>query len=161
MRHVPVGVGTYVIELPLLAVGRRRTIDRAVTVIAASFRGIDGTEAAVGTAGAHSVLVDRPDGVAGGRGLGFNGGQLLALAVGGCLCNDLRYAAHAAGVTLGSFQLTVELTVDDRSRVSGVRVLVDGGAAREPIAELLDDAVANSTIVGAVRSGAPVDVALC
>lgn len=31
-------------------------------------------------------------------GLGFNGGQPLALAIGGCLCNDLRYVAHAMGV---------------------------------------------------------------
>ena len=31
-------------------------------------------------------------------GLDFNGGQPLALAIGGCLCNDLRYVAHAMGV---------------------------------------------------------------
>ena len=51
------------------------------------------TEAALGWAGGHSVVVDRPEGKAGGQGLGFNGGQLLGLAIGGCLCNDLYYVA--------------------------------------------------------------------
>ena len=56
-------------------------------------RSIPDTEAAVGWAGSHTVIVDRPEGKAGGRGLGFNGGQLLGIAIGGCLCNDLRYVA--------------------------------------------------------------------
>ena len=43
-------------------------------------RNIGGTEAALGWAGAHTLVVDRPEGKAGGQGLGFNGGQLLALA---------------------------------------------------------------------------------
>ena len=47
-------------------------------------RNVEGTEAAGGWAGAHTVVVDRPDGKAGGRGLGFNGAQLLALTIGGC-----------------------------------------------------------------------------
>jgi len=67
-------------------------------------RNIAGTEAAVGWAGAHTVVVDRPEGKAGGRGLGFNGAQLLALTIGGCFCNDLRYVAHATGVELGAFR---------------------------------------------------------
>jgi uncharacterized OsmC-like protein len=56
-------------------------------------RNIEGTEAAAGWAGDHTLVVDRPEGKAGGQGLGFNGGQLLALALGGCFCNDLRYVA--------------------------------------------------------------------
>ena len=40
-------------------------------------RSLPSTEAAVGWAGAHTVVVDRPEGKAGGKGLGFNGGQLL------------------------------------------------------------------------------------
>ena len=56
-------------------------------------RNIAGTQASMGWAGGHTVVVDRPEGRAGGLGLGFNGAQLLALALGGCFCNDLRYAA--------------------------------------------------------------------
>lgn len=46
-------------------------------------RNVAGTEAALGWAGSHTIVVDRPEGKAGGRNLGFNGGQLLALAIGG------------------------------------------------------------------------------
>ena len=46
-------------------------------------RNVEGTEAAMGWAGGHTIVVDRPPGKAGGRGLGFNGAELLALAIGG------------------------------------------------------------------------------
>jgi organic hydroperoxide reductase OsmC/OhrA len=46
-------------------------------------RSIAGTGASLGWAGARSAVVDRPAGRAGGQGLGFNGGELLALAIGG------------------------------------------------------------------------------
>jgi hypothetical protein len=58
--------------------------------------------------------------VAGGRGLGFNGGELLALAVGGCLCNDLRYVAHRRGVMLADFTVDVEVHVDAHGSVERV-----------------------------------------
>ncbi|MEM7024296.1 MAG: OsmC family protein, partial [Pseudomonadota bacterium] len=45
----------------------------------------------------------------GGKGLGFNGGQLLALAIGGCLCNDLRYVAHGLGARLTRIEVDVVL----------------------------------------------------
>ena len=57
-------------------------------------RNIEGTQASMGWAGGHTVVVDRPEGRAGGMGLGFNGAQLLALALGGCFCNDMRYTAE-------------------------------------------------------------------
>ena len=77
-------------------------------------RNIAGTEAAMGWAGGHTVVVDRPEGKAGGLGLGFNGAQLLALAIGGCFCNDLRYVADEMDVSLGSIavSVTVELEGD-------------------------------------------------
>ena len=56
-------------------------------------RNVAGETTAVGSAGPHTLVVDRPaDG--GGRGLGFNGGQLLYLAIAGCeiaeITNSLR-----------------------------------------------------------------------
>lgn len=79
------------------------------------YRSIDGTEAALGTvidgpSGAHSVIADRPPGKDGGQGMGFNGGQLLAFAIGGCFANDLRSTAHAAGAEIRS--LTIEVTLE-------------------------------------------------
>ena len=73
-------------------------------------RNVEGTEAAMGWAGGHTIVVDRPEGKAGGRGLGFNGAELLALAIGGCFCNDLRYVAAEMGVRLG--KIAVSVTVD-------------------------------------------------
>jgi organic hydroperoxide reductase OsmC/OhrA len=73
---------------------------------------VPGTEAAMGWAGGHTVVVDRPEGRAGGMGLGFNGAQLLALALGGCFCNDLHYASHEIGVELSSISVSVTVELD-------------------------------------------------
>jgi putative redox protein len=70
--------------------------------------------AAIGNAGPHTLVVDRPsDG--GGRGIGFNGGQLLYLAIAGCVSNDLFREARA-----------------DRIELTSVRVLVHGDFDGDP-----------------------------
>ncbi|MES0195617.1 OsmC family protein [Mesorhizobium sp. M0011] len=77
-------------------------------------RNMGGTQAAMGWAGGHTIIVDRPEGKAGGMGLGFNGGQLLALAIGGCFCNDLRYVAEEIGITLNKIAVTVTLNLEGK-----------------------------------------------
>jgi putative redox protein len=78
------------------------------------FRNVVGETAAIGSAGQYTLVVDRPaDG--GGLGLGFNGGQLLYLAIGGCVSNDLFWEASARGINLTT-----------------VRVLVRGNFTGEP-----------------------------
>ena len=81
----------------------------ATTTVA--LRTVAGTQAALGWADGHTIVVDRPVEKAGGLGLGFNGAQLLALAIGGCFCNDLRFVAHEMNIDLGeiSVSVTVEL----------------------------------------------------
>jgi len=81
----------------------------AVTV---ELRNVEGTQAAMGWAGSHTIVVDRPEGKAGGQGIGFNGAQLLALALGGCFCNDLRYVAEEMGVLLGRIAVSVALELE-------------------------------------------------
>ncbi|MBD9448337.1 MULTISPECIES: OsmC family protein [unclassified Rhizobium] len=81
----------------------------AVTV---ELRNVEGTQAAMEWAGPHTIIVDRPEGKAGGQGLGFNGAQLLALALGGCFCNDLRYVAEEMGVLLGRIAVSVVLELE-------------------------------------------------
>jgi putative redox protein len=52
-------------------------------------------------------VVDRPtDG--GGRGIGFNGGQLLYLAIAGCVSNDLFREARAEGIALERVRVVVD-----------------------------------------------------
>ena len=75
-------------------------------------RNVAGTEAAMGWAGGHTIIVDRPEGKAGGMGLGFNGAQLLALAIGGCFCNDLRYVADEMGVLLAGIAVSVTVELE-------------------------------------------------
>lgn len=131
-----------------------------MAIITARYTSIPGTEAAEGQSDGRTVVADRPDGVAGGQGRGFSGGQLFALAVGACLCNDLRYLAHRRVTALGAFGLAVAVHVDDHGDIVHVEVEVDGGEEREAVEALLDEAVAASTIVRAVRRGAPVDIGL-
>ena len=75
---------------------------------------VDGGPTALGRAGAFSLVSDRPASVGGG-GLGFNGGQLLNLAVAACITNDLYREAAARGIEL-----------------SGVRIAVDGDYRGDP-----------------------------
>jgi organic hydroperoxide reductase OsmC/OhrA len=123
-------------------------------------RNIAGTEAAVGWAGAHTVVVDRPEGKAGGRGLGFNGAQLLALTIGGCFCNDLRYVAHATGVELGgiSVSVTVELEGDPILATSATMVVscetLDGSSAES----VIEKAKATCMATNSLRRGLPIAV---
>jgi putative redox protein len=69
-------------------------------------RNLEGQVTALGTAEQFTLVVDRPA-EAGGGGLGFNGGQLLYLAVAGCISNDLFREARAAGVALRRVQVKV------------------------------------------------------
>jgi uncharacterized OsmC-like protein len=89
-----------------------------VGVLCVSFevevRNVDGAVTALGAGGPHTLVVDRPED-AGGGGRGFNGGQLLHLAVAGCVSNDLFREAAARGLHL-----------------TRVVVRVDGGYAGEP-----------------------------
>jgi organic hydroperoxide reductase OsmC/OhrA len=123
-------------------------------------RNIAGTEAALGWAGAHTLVVDRPEGKAGGMGLGFNGGQLLALAIGGCFCNDLRYVAHARGIALGAIAVKVALDLTGEPLLAtGATIevecaLSDGSDAGALIAE----AERVSTVSNSLKAGLPVRV---
>jgi len=49
-------------------------------------RNVDGKVTSLGSGEPFTLVVDRPTE---GGGLGFNGGQLLYLAVAGCISNDL------------------------------------------------------------------------
>ena len=80
--------------------------------VSVSFANVPGTEAAPGRAGGHTVMADRPEGKAGGMGLGFNGAQLLALALGGCFCNDLRYISHRLGRLIAALSVEVALEME-------------------------------------------------
>lgn len=130
-----------------------------MTVLEARFRTIPGTQAAEGRTGDHAVVVDRPPGVAGGAGAGMNGGQLLALAIGGCLANDVRFIAAVRNDQIDDVQVDVALEIDDGGVVTSadvvIRLLVPDGV---DTSALVGEAVEISTVLNAVRNGFPVTV---
>ena len=135
-----------------------------MTTTTIQFRNIPGTEAAMGWAGGHALVADRPAGTAGGQGLGFNGGQLLGLAIGGCMCNDLRYVAHEMGITLTSLSVDVALTFSDNPKLvteAEMRIEVAAEDPEADIAGLLKRAKAETTIGNSLMRGLSIRYAGC
>ena len=132
-----------------------------MTEMTVRLRSLPDTQASVGWAGGHTVTVDRPEGRAGGQGLGFNGGQLLGLAIGGCFCNDLHYVAHEMGIELLS--LAVDVTVS----FAGEPLLATSAALHVSVeaagdadcAALIRRAQETSTVSNSIARGVPVRVA--
>lgn len=125
-------------------------------------RNIEGTEADVGWADGRTIVVDRPEGNAGGMGLGFNGAQLLALSIGGCFCNDLRYAAHEMGVTLGHLAVSVELTLKGDPLIAtaaAMEVELETQDGSDPRI-VIDHAKKTCVVSNSVSQGFPVDITI-
>ena len=124
------------------------------------YRLLPGTRAALGRAGAHIVVADRPAGTAGGLGLGFNGGELLALAIGGCFCNDLQALADEKGLAIVDLSVTVAIEFGGAPRrATGARMQVDctldDGSDPGP---LIERAKAITIIGNSVREGVPLTI---
>jgi organic hydroperoxide reductase OsmC/OhrA len=131
-----------------------------MVVSAVELRNIAGTEAALGWAGSHTVVVDRPDGKAGGRGLGFNGAQLLGLAIGGCYCNDLRYIAHDLGREIGAISVRVALALEGSPLIvtkADIAVEIEMPDDRDP-SILIEKAWEISTVANSLKIGIPVSL---
>jgi putative redox protein len=122
------------------------------------FRTVAGEAAAIGSAGPYTLVVDRPaDG--GGRGLGFNGGQLLYLAIGGCVPNDLFREAATRGICLTTVRVAVHGDFSGEPAVSdpiSYEVELVGDASREQLEELAAHVDAIAEIPNSVRRGTEV-----
>jgi organic hydroperoxide reductase OsmC/OhrA len=129
----------------------------ATTVV---FRTLPGTRAAVGRSGNHALIADRPEGKAGGSNLGFDGGELLAFALGGCFCNDLQTLADEMGLIITDLEISVTLefggsprrTTDARMAVRCS--LADGADPKD----LIERAKALTNIGNSVRAGIPLAI---
>jgi putative redox protein len=121
-------------------------------------RNVAGEATAVGSAGPYTLVVDRPaDG--GGRGLGFNGGQLLYLAVAGCVSNDLFREARAEGIRLDRVVVRVHGDFEGDPPVStpiAIDVEVEGDAPHERLAELVERVDEIAEIPNSLRRGTEV-----
>jgi organic hydroperoxide reductase OsmC/OhrA len=124
------------------------------------YRVLPGTRAAVGRSGNHSVIADRPEGRFGGMGLGFNGGELLALAVGGCFCNDMQAISDQMGLTISDLRVCVSIDFNGEPvRATDVRMSIDCALAdgSDP-SELIERAKVDTTIGNSLRQGIPVQI---
>lgn len=125
------------------------------------FRNIAGEAAAIGSAGPYTLVVDRPaDG--GGQGLGFNGGQLLYLAIGGCVSNDLFREARTRGISLTTVRVAVHGDFSGDPAVSedvSYEVEVAGDAPEEQLRDLVAHVDAIAEIPNSIRRGTPVNLA--
>ena len=135
-----------------------------MATVTATVRTLSDTRAAVVRAGTHTLVADRPDGVVGGMGLGFNGAQLLAAAIGGCLANDVRVVAADEGIDLESVAIDVTVAVDGTSVLDGLRIagadlrveLTAAGGA--DTSRVVERALSISAVLASVRAGFPVEV---
>ncbi len=124
------------------------------------YRTLSDTRAALGRAGMHCVIADRPQGKAGGMGLGFNGGELLALAIGGCLCNDMQALADDMELTITDLSVSVSVDFDGQpSRAARARTRIDCTLAdgRDP-SDLIERAKRVTTIGNSLIAGIPVEI---
>ncbi len=121
-------------------------------------RNVDGQATAIGSAGPFTLVVDRPID-AGGGGLGFDGGQLLYLAVAGCVSNDLFREAAAEGVTLSRVRVTARGDFSGDPAVSQeieYEVEIDGDAPTDQLTALVEKVDRIAEIPNSLRGGTPV-----
>jgi putative redox protein len=125
----------------------------AQTVI--EIRTLTDTALAVGSSGPRTVTIDRPK-EAGGLGLGFNGGELLLLAIGGCYSNDVYREAAKQGIKVHSVQ--VKVTADwggDPVRAQNVQftVSIEADTNEKEIEDLIQHTDRVAEIPNSLRLG--------
>ncbi len=121
-------------------------------------RNVDGAVTALGAAGPFTLVVDSPA-EAGGGGRGFNGGQLLHLAVAGCVSNDLFREAARREITLTRVVVTVDGGYGGQPVVStgiSYSVEVAGPASESDLAALVNHVDRIAEIPNSLRQGTPV-----
>jgi putative redox protein len=124
-------------------------------------RNVDGAVTALGAAGPHTLVVDSPAD-AGGGGRGFNGGQLLHLAVAGCVSNDLFREAAKRGIELTRVVVTAGGGYGGEPAVSAgisYSVEVEGLAPDEELGALVRHVDQIAEIPNSLRAGTPVRLA--
>jgi uncharacterized OsmC-like protein len=129
-------------------------------VFEVEIRNVDGKPTAVGAAGPYTLVVDRPV-EAGGGGLGFNGGQLLYLAVAGCVSNDLFREARAEGIELASIRVSVRGDFAGDPAVSEpieYDVEIQGDAPPDRLRALVERVDRIAEIPNSLRDGTPVQL---
>jgi uncharacterized OsmC-like protein len=131
-----------------------------MTSYAVSMRTVGDGPTALGSSGPYTLVADRPV-AAGGKGLGFNGGQLLYLAVAACISNDLYREAAARVITLRSVSVDVDGDFPARGAPSApieVTLSVTGDATEADLEALVDEVDRIAEIPNSIRGTTPVTI---
>ena len=115
----------------------------------------------MGWSGPRTVTIDRAQ-AAGGLGIGFNGGELLLLAIGACYTNDLYREAARTGMVLKSVRVDVDGDWGgDPVRAQNVTysVKVEANAGEKEILNLIEHTDRIAEIHNSLRMGTKVSLA--
>ena len=140
---------------------RLHPTDAALTAVSSfrvELRSLAGGPTAVASSGAYSVITDRPA-AAGGRGLGFNGGQLLYAAIAGCYSNDLYREAATLGIDLTHVEVAVDGDFPQRGEPSTpitVDLEVTGSGTEPQLRDLVELVDRIAEIPNSIRGTTPV-----
>src|SRR5712671_1870458 len=121
-------------------------------------RSLADSSLAVGSSGPRTTTVDRSI-ESGGLGLGFNGGELLLLAIGGCYSNDLFREAAKRGIHVHYAEVKVSADWGGdpvRAQIVSFNVVVDADAAEQEILDLIRDTDCVAEIPNSLRLGTEV-----
>ena len=124
-------------------------------------RTVAGSSLAVGSSGPRTVTIDRAK-EAGGLGLGFNGGELLLLAIGGCYSNDVYREAAKRGLRVQNVEVKVTAEwAGEPVRAQNVcfSVSVEAEATAEEILELIHHTDSVAEIPNSLPLGTAVQLA--
>jgi organic hydroperoxide reductase OsmC/OhrA len=119
---------------------------------------VDGRTTALGVGGSFTLVVDRPV-EGGGGGKGFNGGQLMNLAVAGCISNDLFREAAKAGIALRRVRVTADADYVGDPAVSTpieFTVELEGDGPEEALRDLVRHVDSIAEIPNSIRRGTEV-----
>lgn len=115
----------------------------------------------MGSSGPRAITIDRSQ-ESGGCGLGFNGGELLLLAIGGCYSNDIFREAGKRGITVKNVHLTVRADwAGEPVRAQNVSfdVALEADATERELLDLIRHTDRVAEIPNSLRLGAEVKLA--
>ena len=115
----------------------------------------------VGWTGQHSLVIDRGP-ADGGQGMGFNGGQLMLLALGACYANDVYREAAERGIEVHGVRVVVECDwTGEPQRATNIRysTRVEASAPEDEIMELIQHVDEIAEVHNTLRSGGAVELA--
>ena len=114
----------------------------------------------VGWSGQHSLVIDRSPGD-GGQGMGFNGGQLLLLALGACYANDVFREATNRDLEVVGIRVIVECDWQGdpmRARNIQFSTRVEADASEDEIMDLIRHVDRIAEVHNTLRAGATVEL---